>query len=640
MGFASNLITKPTFDIPLQHLETWKDSKTGLIIPKRLFENLKYREELLKQAEDDLVLQKDLLAASKESFLYWLNTFCFTYHQEDVDPITHRTMPAEIANHPFISWPIQDLAAAEMEKCFDNGEDLLITKSRNMGASWLCLAFLHWLWLFRSDTEIRMMSRKEQLVDGDSDSLFWKSDYINVHLAEWMRPPGVLTRGRDNRTKLHIFNEITKSMIAGEATTAVSLSGGRAAILFLDEFAKVENGQQIRSATRDVAPCRLVNSTPFGAGTEYTRWKNSGQIKIFSLAYFNHPEKGKGRYIRKDDSGKYHIRSPWFDAEEKVRSPQEVAQEILAEDIESGETVFTIANVDKHIHLFARKPLTQLNIILKQNIPEAKIPGIIQQRDIKAVDCRKSRDGKLQIWTNLVLGRPDQSKNYVIGIDASKGQGASESVISIKCKETGEKIARWSDANTPPYEFARIVVAVALWCGNSNPRKLPFLKWEKNGPGWDLGRLLVKKYHYPYYYTEEKLGTIGSGIPKKGEKKYGWQASQQAKLELLGLYNKVLAHGGYINHDKKGLEQAKLYIHYPGGGCGPSDLVFESKAARALHGDIVIADMLTLEDDKIPKIKHKGPVAPPGSFGFRKNKFMGKKKKSKGWRQVYDFSKN
>ena len=162
----------------------------------------------------------------------------------------------------------------------------------------------------------------------------------------------------------------------------------------------------------------------------------------------------------------------------------------------------------------------------------------------------------------------------------------------------------------------------------------------ENGPGWDLGRILVKKYHYPYYYTEEKVGTTGSGIPKKGEKKYGWQASNQAKSELLGLYNKLLAHGGYINHDKKGLEQAKLYIHYPGGGCGPADLVFESSTARALHGDIPIADALTLEDERVPKGKHKGPVAPYNSFAWRKNNFMKKKLKPKGWRKKFDFSKS
>lgn len=636
---AQGYSAEPQLNVPLLHPEMWKDPITGLWVPKRDIPNRAYREKLLTEAEDDLVLQQDLLGASSQSFLYWLNTFAWTYHQEDIDPETHAKLPAEIADWPFVTWPIQDMAAVRIEYCFRNGKDLLIKKSRDMGASWLCLSFLHWLWLFRPDTQIREMSRKEGLVDGDSDSLFWKHDYLNSWLPEWMLPPGVLIKGRDNRTKLHIENVNLKNMNAGEATTAVSLSGGRCAILFLDEFAKVDNGQQIRTATRDVTPCRLINSTPFGAGTEYARWKNSGKIEVFELMYWNHPEKGKQRYIQKDDLGRFHIRSPWFDIEDGIREPQAVAQEILAEDIESGETTFTISNVDKHIHLYARDPIVKLNIKMKDGVADAKVAKVIQRRDIKAVDFRPARNGKLLVWTNLVLGRPDQSKSYIFGIDTSKGQGASESVVSIKCKETGEKIARWSDANTPPYEFAKTTVALALWCGGCNPRKLPILKWEKNGPGWDLGRILVKKYCYPYYYTEEKVGTTGSGQVQKGEKKYGWQSSAQSKSELLGLYNEKLAHGGYINHDKKGLEQTRLYIHYPSGGCGPAELVFESRSARLLHGDIVIADALTLDDSKVPKSRHKGPVAPRGSFAWRKNRHLKKNKKSKGWRQKFDFGK-
>ncbi len=630
---------KPKLSEPFPNLpEMWKDPITGLLVPKHNGPNREYRLKLLTEAEKDPILQKDLLAACKESLLFWVNSFVWTYHQSDVDPETHKYVPAEIIDWPMITWEVQDEFFNLAQLAFKNGDDLLVKKSRYMGASWCCLEFLHWIWLFRPGTELREMSRKEGLVDGNADSLFWKHDYLNGFLPQWMRPPGMLTRGRDNRTKLHLRNELNGSTIAGEATSAVSLSGGRAAILFLDEFAKVENGQQIRSATRDVAPCRLVNSTPFGAGTEYTRWKNEGTITVFPMMFWDHPEKGRGRYLRKDDLGRYHIRSPWFDHEEGVRSPQEVAQEILAEDIESGETVFTISNVEKHIKLFARPPIARYNILLKKDIPNAKVPNYIQRKDIRCYDIRKAKNGKLHVWTNLILGRPDQSKQYIFGIDTSKGQGASESVISIKCKETGEKIARWSCANTPPYEFARVVIALALWCGGTNPRKLPFLKWEQNGPGWDLGKIIVKDFKYPFYYTQEKVGVVGSGVAK-GKLKYGWQSSPQAKSELLGLYNKFLAHGGYINHDEKGLNQCKLYITYPGGGCGPAQMERESKSARLLHGDITIADALTLENDHIPKTKHEGPIAPYNSFAWRKQETMRKKLKPTGWRRVFDFTK-
>jgi len=639
----SGLSQKPEFSTPLQYPVKYKDPVTGLIIPKRREENEMWREKLLREAEIDPILRKDLLAASKESIYFWINAFCWTYHQFDIDPKTHEPIPAEIVDWPFVTWPVQDDVLKELELGYKEGKGRLVDKTRDMGASWICLAFIHHKWLFESGCEIREMSRNERLVDGNSDSLLWKHDYINKWLPEWMRPPGVMMRGRGSRTKLEIKNMLNGSTIAGEATTSVALSGGRCKILFLDEFAKVQNGQEIRSATRDVTPFRIVNSTPFGAGTEYSRWKKSGQIKVLPLMFYNHPEKGRDRYITEDELGHYHIRSPWFNAEEKVRSPKEMAQEVLAEDIEAGDTTFTIPNIDKHIALFAKKPKCRLNVILKKDIPDSKVSKEIYKylqsnkngkEYLEAISFCKASEGKLHVWTNLIDGRPDQSKQYIFGIDTSKGQGASESVISIKCKEDGRKIARWSCANTPPYEFARIVVAVALWCGGTNPRNLPFLKWEKNGPGWDLGRILVETFKYPYYYSYKRSGQTG-GQSSKDLERYGWHNSPQSKYELLALYNRLLAHGGYINPDKKGLEQAKLYIDFPGGGCGPSELVYESSSARLLHGDIVMADALTLEDTRLPKSKHDGVTAPYHSFAFRKKKFMRKRKNKnkKTWRQ-------
>jgi hypothetical protein len=112
---------------------------------------------------------------------------------------------------------------------------------------------------------------------------------------------------------------------------------------------------------------------------------------------------------------------------------------------------------------------------------------------------------------------------------------------------------------------------------------------------------------------------------------------------LFALYDRKLAHGGEINHDKKALDQAKAYIFYPGGGLGPAEMVFESATARLLHGDIPLADALTLEDDRIPKAKHKGAGAPVNSFAWRKEQVIKKKKKNKrltkSWRKEFNFGK-
>jgi hypothetical protein len=629
---------KPQLKEPFPNMpDLWKCPKTGLLIPKDPVKNIQYRTDLLAKAEHDTVLQEDLLAACKQSLLFFINAFVMTYHQFDVDPKTGKRIPAVYADNPFITWEIQDDLFNVFEHCLKVAEDILVNKSRDMGASWSCIVFLHWLWLFRDNAQLLEMSRTEDYVDkaGNMKALFQKHDYINKWLPDWMLPPDIGHRQK-NRSKMHLANEYNGACIDGESTTEHAGSGDRRLIALLDEFAKVENGALMRSASRDAALIRIVNSTVAGPGTEYSKWKNDGTIKVFPLMFWDHPDKGCGRYVHKHPvTGVWEIRSPWFDKECKVRSPKEIAREILANDLESGSQFFTPGISDIHKAMFGREPKTRWDIRLKKDVPDSAIPGIIKTRYIGRVEARRSKNGVLRVWTNLILGRPDQSKDYIFGIDISKGHGASNSVVSIKCKQTGEKIAEWRDANTPPYEMAKITIALAIWCGGR--RGLPFLKWEKNGPGLDYGKRIVKEWHYPFYYRDKKIGNIRD----KKLKKYGWQSSPDAKKELLETYDRMLATGAYINHSIWALDEIKSYVYYDDGGVGPSCLVKETQAAKKTHGDCVIADALTLDDKDIPRGKVDDSIkASERSFGHRLNEYKKKKRtKKSSWRRKYSFVK-
>ena len=639
----NSIVNIPVLSEPFPNIpETWLCPKTGLLIPKKPIANILWREKLLRKAENDTGLQKELINISTESVLAWINTFVWTFHAKDIDDKTFTEVPAIQAHNPMITWEIQDELITALEFAILTGEDILITKSRQMGASWICITVFDKVFLFRPDSILMEFSRVEDYVDKDGEPkcLFWKHDYIHKWLPDWMCPPGIIGKGASNRRKLRIDNILNGSKITGESTTKHAASGANALALLLDEFSKVDNGAAIRSATADVAPCRVVNSTPAGAGTEYSRWKNSGQIKVFVLPYWEHPIKGAHRYVHKNEATeKYEIRSPWFDGQCERRSKRELAQEILMQDIESGNTFFNIENIDKHIAKYGRKPLSQWDIDLKEEIPNSKIANLIRQRDKKCFTAKRNNKGKLSIWTKLIDGRPDQTKTYVFGIDLSKGQGASASVVSIKCKQTGQKIGEWYDNNTPPYEMARIVVALALWCGGRNPHRLPSLKWEMNGPGWDFGKLMVKIFYYPYYYRQKTTGEIST----KQTKKYGWHSSNPSKYELMSLYNRILAHGGYYNPCIAALEEAKLYIEYEGNRILPASLIGNKEDVNSkAHGDRVIADALTLDekDLKVPLEKERN--APKRSFGGRYENFMRKKKKNKslkkGFQRSYDFS--
>ena len=282
-------------------------------VPKEARYQLAWREKWsgpLKPREIDMAARA--CAASAEGFLFWLNTFGWTYNP--------RIEPSAV---PFNTWPVQDAAARTLWTCIDRGEDVLLDKSRDMGASWLCLEMMLWWWLFCPSTPLLIASRKEDYVDsrGDPDTLFWKLDYQLARLPGWMRPAV-------DRTSMHLGNRGNGSTIDGESTNRDIGRGGRRKAILLDEFAAVENGREILAATADATPCRVFNSTPQGRGNAFADVRFSNKVRVITLPWWEHPEKGKGRR-EIDDGGKLRWTSPWYEAECGRRtSRKEIAQEL------------------------------------------------------------------------------------------------------------------------------------------------------------------------------------------------------------------------------------------------------------------------------------------------------------------------
>jgi hypothetical protein len=368
---------------------------------------------------------------------------------------------------------------------------------------------------------------------------------------------------------------------------------------------------------------------------------NGGQVKTFILPWWEHPEKGKGRYVKRDAiTNQFQIRSPWYDYEDARRTRREMAQEIDMNDLEAGDMFFNAQMVEQHKVLFGRPPREKSYIGLADHISDKMVPEVLRRRNLQAdVRIRSHFWGgtadPLEIYVPLVNGRPDQQYTYTIGIDVSRGQGASNSTMAIGCDQTKQKIAEFATASQPPYEFARTIVATALWCGGRSPRNLPKLIWEKNGPGWDVGRLLVKVYHYPFYYKDKKVGTYSETETER----YGWQNNNGNNDIVMGNYLRLFETGEFNDPSLLCLEEMKTYIVYPNGFIGPADLVEESESAKQTHGDRVRAtSLMLLGFEQSPRIRTDSATPPPGSVGDRMRKTLAKKAK-KRVAQTFDFTR-
>lgn len=619
-------------------VKSWADPVTGLSVPKDPVENLYWRAKLLQAAEEDEALQVDLYTACSQSLLFWVNAFVFTLRVFEPDKKSGKVQQATNKHLPFVTWEIQDKHLLRIEQAVDDGEELLTDKSRDMGATWDHVAVLVHRFLFRDSESHLMISRKEEVVDqldglpknyphgslADPGTLFGKVDYILSRLPEWMLP-------RCNRKRLHLVNLDNGTRIDGESANATAGSSDRRTSIFLDEMAKIKEGEAVKRSTRDVTACRLVCSTPNGAGTAYSKWRLSGTIPVFILPWWEHPEKGQGRYVQRDDLGRWKIRSPWYDIEESKRSPKELAIEVDMDHVGSGDTFFEGVIIEEHRKLFVRPPKRKMYIQFKKAIPESAIADIVAKRDATKLTLSPA-GGVWQVWCPLHKGRPDQNRNYIVACDISKGMGASNSTISIMAVDTREKIASLADANTPPYAFAKLAVAACVWAGGRNH---PLLIWENNGdPGFDFGNQVVRTYCYPNVYFDRQPGTLDQ---KRG-KRFGWRSSPEKKATALGLLRRAYAHGGFINHDDAALTEALSYVQFPDGGLGPAALVEESASARKTHGDRVIADALCLVGvGDVGQAKERRVGPPAFSFGGRFERWKRQKKTRKQQRR-FDFA--
>jgi hypothetical protein len=212
----------------------------------------------------------------------------------------------------------------------------------------------------------------------DPGTLFGKIDYVISRLPHWMLP-------KMSRKKLHLANLDNNARLDGESTNASAGSSDRRTSIFLDEMAKMAEGESVKRSTKDVTATRFPCSTPNGAGTAYSQWRLSGQIPVFILPWWEHPEKGRDRYVAQDDLGRWKIRSPWYDNEEKERSPKEMAIEIDMDHVGSGDTFFEGTILEEHKKLFARPPRRTMSIKFIKDVPDSKIPDMLIKRDVSKV---------------------------------------------------------------------------------------------------------------------------------------------------------------------------------------------------------------------------------------------------------------
>lgn len=593
------------------------------LVPKGFAANIAFRRELISMGDKSKADRQNFWQMCREDALFFFNAFAWL-----IEPRTSVVLP-------FITYPYQDTAILEIIDAIGH-HDLVIEKSRDMGASWICLTAMTWLWQFHEYQSFLWLSRKEDLVEnkGNPAALFSKFDFLLRRQPVWLVPPVV-------RRELHAENCWTHSVINGDSTNRFAGVADRRTALLIDEFSLMQNQGVIAAGTRDVTLSRIFNFTPMGSGNASYEVAHDPDFRKLTLHWALHPGKRQGLYrpgnpptvldpayyaqavgdanMRLEwpvGSGaeypfvtevprnpRFGFRSPWYDHQcRRSRHANEIAQQLDIDYLGSTWLFFSALELDEHEKQHARLPLAVGDVVMEN--AEYRFQPL-------------GGDGILHVWCPLDAGYPPRDRLYVIGADISAGTGASNSCLSVVDVTTREKVACIAVPNIRPEGFAKKAVAVARLFNGA------YMVWESNGgPGQNFGEVVIAEGYRNVYYRRKE-----AALSKKATDSYGFHTSADTKDSLLYSYRDALEQGRFINHSREALQECRQYVRLPNGhaihikAIGSDDV--DPSGAGASHGDRVVADALANfgldEGIKRKAAQVLAPVrVPPGSLLARR----------------------
>lgn len=240
----------------------------------------------------------------RQSPAYFITVWCWI----------HETRPDQLDSYPWyqaqhggwlpaILYPFQYDLLEWLQRRLDgrgSAANGCISKSRDMGATWVCILWALYHFLFSNPFSAKLISRREDLVDQplNLDSMM---ERIAAHLddADGNAPlPHFLTpegwEAQQNRQRLKITRPGDRNIIAGESTSSRSGRGGRSSVAIVDEAAFIDVLKLLLSAIQNTAShVILLSSESVEAGEAFVEIQNEMKAQhpdsVLELDWWLHP---------------------------------------------------------------------------------------------------------------------------------------------------------------------------------------------------------------------------------------------------------------------------------------------------------------------------------------------------------------
>ena len=430
-----------------------------------------------------------------------------------------------------------------------------------MGCSWMViLTYLH-CWLDpKGGGDFLLGSRTEKYVDlkGDMRTLFEKLRYGLYKLPSWLRPKGFRRGKHDFFARL--INPETGSTITGESNNANFSTGGRYNGVLFDELAKWEvTDTPAWTAAGDATPCRVAVSTPMGASGKYYGLITDGRTKKLTLHWSRHELKSEGLYCRYpkpveagdlvNEDNWTGLRSPWYDAEDLRRTPEEMLQELDISYLGSGNPYFT------------GRAMGRLQVLLKADKKPKKLLGL-EYGSFEFTETNQKDDAL------FVYELPDKGCQYIVSVDVAEGKdGGDYSIVKVLNRFTLSTDASFY-THVDEVQLSRYVVAITKYY-TFDGQEEPWWAVETNSLGLAVFDFCNEIYDLPNPFMMPKFDTVKQSASfRKG----WWTATDSRRTLTSGLTKWLLDGTGWTDNrcvgemltfvkDKNGKPAAKDGTH-------------------------------------------------------------------------------
>lgn len=346
-------------------------------------------------------------------FPYFVNTYCQVEAKKDG---SGEWVPFEL-------WPAQDEVAGEMQ----TRQRLVALKARQLGLSWLCVAFALWLALFHPIATILMFS----LRDLEAKKLLKRLRGMHRRLPPWMQQDIKVKGARsDNTRELEFPN--------GSTVTALTKAGDSytASLVVVDEADLIPKLDDLLESLKPTVA-------------------DGGRIFLVSRSYKNKPESPFKNIYRAAKAGKSEWKEvfiPWHARPGRTLDWYEKQkQEALAE---SG-------NLDG---FYGNYPASDAEALAPRAEDKRIAPEWLQAcfREGRHLDTSKV-PGVPAIPSLRVYRLAEADHKYIVGGDPAEGNPKSDdSAGEVLDAATGEQVASLA-GRFEPAVFASHLAALALY---------------------------------------------------------------------------------------------------------------------------------------------------------------------------------